>query len=499
MKVVDFPEFVWIWNRHQGLTTPDLHVRIARWLGSRWQEGDRELVLLAFRNSGKSTLVGLFSAWLLLQDPNLRMLVLAADFALAKKMARNVKRVIERHPLTSRLKPRRADQWASDQFTVQRSSELRDPSMLSKGIDANITGLRADIVICDDVEVPNTCDSAAKRLDLRSRLREIDYVLVPGGLQLYVGTPHSYYTIYAGAGRADLEEDRPFLDGFKRLELPLLDHRERSRWPERFPVEKIESIRLRTGPCKFDSQMMLQPRNPAEGRLDPDLLKSYDTELVYAEGNSEARLTLDGRRLVSASCWWDPSYGSPGKGDSSVVAAVFTDEYGEYWLHRIKYLEHNPKITGEIDAATQMCRNITSFAHEFYLPAVTLETNGLGKFLPGLLRQQFREVGLSVPVIEKTATKNKDIRILEAFDAVLAANRLHAHRSVWDVPFIAEMREWRPGGRNRDDGLDAVAGCLLSEPVRLPRQPWLSPRTFRTRSAWRPGVATAQATTDFVI
>ena len=26
-----------------------------------------------------------------------------------------------------------------------------------------------------------------------------------------------------------------------------------------------------------------------------------------------------------------------------------------------------------------------------------------------------------------------------------------------------------PGGRGRDDGLDAVAGCLLGEPVRLPR------------------------------
>jgi hypothetical protein len=141
----------------------------------------------AFRSSGKSTLVGLFCAWLLCRNPDLRILVLAGDFALAKKMVRNVKRIIERHPLTAGLKPTRSDHWASDQFTVRRRAELRDPSMLAKGIAANITGLRADVVICDDVEVPNTCDTAPKRADLRARLREIEYVAVPGGLQVFVG------------------------------------------------------------------------------------------------------------------------------------------------------------------------------------------------------------------------------------------------------------------------------------------------------------------------
>ena len=102
MKPVDFDVFVTIWNQHQGLETPGLHVTIARWLTERWRAGDRELLMLAFRNAGKSTLVGLFSAWLLANNANLRILVLAADFGLARKMVRNVKRIIERHPLTRR-------------------------------------------------------------------------------------------------------------------------------------------------------------------------------------------------------------------------------------------------------------------------------------------------------------------------------------------------------------------------------------------------------------
>ncbi|MGE4220291.1 MAG: hypothetical protein AB7G39_12665, partial [Alphaproteobacteria bacterium] len=53
--------------------------------------------------------------------------------------------------------------------------------------------------------------------------------------------------------------------------------------------------------------------------------------------------------------------------------------------------------------------------------------------------------------------------------------------------FAMEMREWRPDGAERagsDDGLDAVAGCLLAEPVRLhrlppaARRPWRHPDTL---------------------
>ena len=498
-KDIDFPAFVMVWNEVQGQTTPALHVRICRWLAARWHGGDRELLLLAFRNSGKSTLVGLFCAWLLMRDSDLRILAMAADFALAKKMVRNVKRVIERHPLTRSLKPARRDQWASEQFTVNRAAELRDPSMLAKGIGANVTGSRADIVICDDVEVPNTCDSAPKRADLRARLSEIDYVLVPGGLQLYVGTPHTYYTVYADTARPEDGETRTFLDGFARLELPLVDAKGESRWPERFPTARIAAIRRRAGPNKFDSQMMLRPVNLAEGRLDPDRLRVYDDELDYREANDEAILRLGERRLVSASCWWDPSYGAPGSGDSSVIAALFTDDEGDYWLHRIAYLTHDPALVETVDEATQQCRSVADFVRDLHLPSVALETNGLGRFLPGLLRRELAGVGVPCAVVERTSTRNKDLRIVEAFDAVLAAGRLHAHRSVWDTPFVAEMREWVPGGKTRDDGLDAVSGCLRNEPVRLPRRPPPSAKTVKERRNWRVGTGGFSATTEFPV
>ncbi len=487
---ISFRQFVWLWNRGQGQTTPTLHLEIAEWLGRCWEQGDRRLVLLVFRNAGKSTLVGIFCAWLLLNDPDLRILVLAAEHDLARKMVRNVKRIIERHPLTGGLVPRRGDQWTADQFTVRRALTQRDPSLLARGISANITGSRADVVICDDVEVPNTCATPNRRAELRERLREINYVLVPGGLQLYIGTPHSYYSIYVERARIEVGEPAPFLSGYHRLCIPLLDARAESRWPERFPPDQIEAIRRQSGPAKFESQMMLQPRSVEEVRLDPDRLIRYDAPLEYQQGNGEAILSIAGRRLVSATGWWDPAYGAPGTGDASVVAAVFVDADGGYWLHGIRYLSHDPALVGEVDEATQLCRQVARFAERMHLPSVTLETNGLGRFLPALLRRELNALGLACPVVEHVSQRNKEQRILDAFDPLLAASMLRAHAGVWSTRFIEEMREWRPGRRCRDDGLDAVSGCLLAEPVRLRRS------APGRRADWRPG-ASVQAAIDF--
>jgi len=257
----NFLEFVWIWNQLQGQDTPVLHRRICRWLNARWIAGDRHLILQASRAAGKSTLVGLYCAWHLYCDPNIRILILAAEQDLAARMVRNVKRVIERHPLTGGLKPDQADQWAADRFTVQRPMELRDPSMLARGIGANLTGSRADLILCDDVEVPNTCDTAPKRTDLRERLAEADYILVPGGTQLYVGTPHSFYSIYATEPRMEIGEVQPFLFSYKRLEVPILKADGSPSWPERYSREDIATLRRRQGEAKFQSQMMLRPMN----------------------------------------------------------------------------------------------------------------------------------------------------------------------------------------------------------------------------------------------
>jgi len=451
-------EFVWIWMQIQGLSVPAHHKKMCRFLWDIYaHKTDKNALLMAFRNSGKSTIIGLFCAYVLWRNPNIRILILSADHELAKKMVRNIKRIIEKHPLTQNLKPAQKDEWASDRFTVNRAADLRDPSVLARGLLANITGSRADLIICDDVEVPKTCDSSLKRQDLRSKLSELDYILTPGGMMVYVGTPHTADTIY-NIG------DNGFLNGWHMLKIPLLNRTGKSNWPERFSESKIESIRRRSGQNKFLSQMMLQPVQINDCRLNPDHLIFYTDKLDYREANQTARLFLGDTRLVSVSCWWDVAFGSANKGDDSVIACVFTDENGMYYLHDVEYLT----VPQTQEAATYQCRQVADFVRRNFIPSVTIETNGIGKFVPALLRRQLAQEHIPCAVMEKTSRDNKVTRILSAFDAVLMNRALKVNTQVKKTLFITQMQEWTPAGHHKDDALDAVAGCLLNEPVRLP-------------------------------
>ncbi|MBC6444286.1 MAG: phage terminase large subunit [Alphaproteobacteria bacterium GM202ARS2] len=482
-----FSEFVWLWNEHENKQTPSVHLQMSRWLESQREAGN-SMVLLAFRGAGKSTLVGLFCAWLLLRDRELRILVLAAEHRLAAQMTRHVRQIIERHPLTSHLRSRASQQdWAHDHLTVERLSTGRDPSLVAKGLEGNVTGSRADVIIYDDVEVPNTSDTPSKRAALRARLSESRYVLVPSGVQVYIGTPHCYETIYKSVSGCE----PCYLEGFSRLEVPVLDSEGESVWGERFSLSALAELKRRTGPRRFSAQMLLTPQAREGARLDCAGVLSYRGGLDYREAHKRAILSLQGRRLVAASCWWDPAWGEKDQQCGSVIAVVYRDERGDSWLHRVRWLdgglngglngglsggldgrtsaELGGGLDGGLDNATVQCRQVVAFVRDYFISAVNIETNGIGKFLQQLLRRELVRAGVRAAVIEQTSTRPKDVRILEAFDALLAARALHVHESVMASPFMDEMRDWHPNGKGRDDALDAVSGCLLSMPVGMMR------------------------------
>ena len=460
----DFLEFLYAWNIRASLPTPAPHRKIARWLMARDAAGDRRLLLMAFRGCGKSTLVGLWCAWRLARAPETRILVLAADHTLASRMVAQVRRIVARHPFCRHLLGG-DEAWASDRFTVMRDGAIREPSVLGQGIGGNVTGSRAEIIVCDDVEVAGNCDTPAKRDSLREALSECEFILVPGGTTLYVGTPHCAESLYAPQGTPGA-----FLPGYRRLRLPLLDAAGASAWAERFDLARIAEVRASVGPLRFARQMLLEFAEETAARLDPALLIRYGEDTAYHESGGRPVLSLLGKRMASGGGFWDPAYGRPGAGDSSVLACAYADAEGNHYLHRVAYLTHEPDA--EPDPATQQCRDVARIARDLLLPVIRVETNGLGKFLPAVLRRELARAGAPCAVVEHASHKAKHERILRALDPALAGRRLHAHESVFRTPFPREMAEWVPGKASaRDDALDAVAGCINAEPVRLPGAP----------------------------
>lgn len=196
ITATDAFNFLDAWNNVIGLQTPSHHIKIMQFLVDVFNNEPHRGLLNAFRHSGKSTVVGIFATCVLYHNPNTRILILSAESGLASRMVFHIKNILENHPWCEDLIPDVKKEWGSHKITIKRPVGIREPSVICQGISGNITGMRSDLIICDDVEVPNTCNTIQKRINLRERLRELDFILSPSGSMIYIGTPHTQDTIY---------------------------------------------------------------------------------------------------------------------------------------------------------------------------------------------------------------------------------------------------------------------------------------------------------------
>ena len=196
MTINEAFDFLDTWNKILGFTTPKHHKQIMQFLIDVFNNEPHRGLLTAFRHSGKSTVVGIFAACVLYYKPNTRILILSAESGLASRMVSHIKNILENHPWCEEILPDVKKEWGTHRITIKRPIGIREPSVICQGITGNITGMRSDLVICDDVEVPNTCNTQQKRINLRERLRELDFILSPHGSMIYIGTPHTKDTIY---------------------------------------------------------------------------------------------------------------------------------------------------------------------------------------------------------------------------------------------------------------------------------------------------------------
>ncbi len=191
-----YNQFLDSWNSVLGMSAPMHHHTMTNFLDDIVNGESHRGLLMAFRHSGKSTIVGVFATCTLFLRPETRILILSAETHLATRMVMHIRNILENHPWCMDMIPKNKREWAENKITINRSVGIREPSVVCQGIYGNITGMRADLIICDDVEVPNTCNTLKKRTMLRERLRELDFILSPNGAIVYVGTPHTLDTIY---------------------------------------------------------------------------------------------------------------------------------------------------------------------------------------------------------------------------------------------------------------------------------------------------------------
>jgi Holliday junction resolvasome RuvABC endonuclease subunit len=194
----DFRVFLYVVWKFLGLPDPTpVQYDIAQYLQRIYhRKGPRRAIIQAFRGVGKTWITVAFVCWALYCNPQLKILVVSASKLHADNFTTFAMRLILELPELQHLKPTDDQRNSKVSFDVAQATADHSPSVKSVGITGQLTGSRADIIVVDDVEVPNNSATQVMRDKLAESVKEFDAILKPDGIVIYLGTPQTEMSLY---------------------------------------------------------------------------------------------------------------------------------------------------------------------------------------------------------------------------------------------------------------------------------------------------------------
>ena len=192
-ELKDFRNFLWVVWTHLNLPEPTpVQYDMAEYL----QSDEKRIVIEAFRGAGKSYITSAFACHQLYLNPEVKILVVSASKIRADDFSTFTMRLIQEMPILQHLIPKEGQRQSKISFDVGPAKASHSPSVKSAGITGQLAGSRADIIIADDIEIPNNSLTQTMRDKISEAVKEFDAVLKPDGRVVYLGTPQTEMSLY---------------------------------------------------------------------------------------------------------------------------------------------------------------------------------------------------------------------------------------------------------------------------------------------------------------
>lgn len=194
-EIQDFRNFLYVVWKELNLPEPTpIQYEIAQYM----QHGPKRSIIEAFRGVGKSWICSAFAVHQLLLDPSKNILVVSASKTRSDDFSTFTLRLIHQLPMLKHLIPTDRQRFSKISFDVGPAPASHAPSVKSLGITSQLTGSRADLIIADDIEVPNNSATQTMRDKLSEQIKEFDAILKPDDTSkiMFLGTPQCEDSIY---------------------------------------------------------------------------------------------------------------------------------------------------------------------------------------------------------------------------------------------------------------------------------------------------------------
>jgi hypothetical protein len=499
-----------------GFGEPDeLQYRIAEWMqhGPVDEDGIVRQQIQAMRGAGKSVIAACYCAWLFYCNPTIRITVVGSGEKKANEFAGLVKQILDRADLLAHLRPdpgegvvmRHGKAIRSlykgrnevDAFNVRGAGPGKDPSFSAYPVFGGWTGAHPDILIPDDVEIPENSLTVGKRVKLFNKLREGESLVMEGGKLMYMGTPQTEESIYNKLDEAGYTIRRwpaelvdPSDEVRSRNVDPwLLDRVHNGEkpgdpsYPERFPLDRLFKKKA-LGLAYYNLQMLLDTSLADMERYPLKLrdLIVLDTPADMAPTNvlwgTASRITHIEYSSLSGDCLHSPAFVESAYAPYTEVIMAIDPKGGGAdtvaytvagFLNGIIYILDAGGFAAGTAGGTSdaVMQKLATRALTFGVKRVIVESNWGGSkhesAYAKLLQPHMAKINGPTQIDLHYVSGQKERRIIDALRPVFEAHRLVlSERAAKCTALTYQITHITPdaGALGHDDEIDTLYACV---------------------------------------
>lgn len=461
-----------------GYVYGDVHRETFKWLETytlyNETEGSANKLIMFPRAHLKSHMVATWSAWIITKHPEVTMLYVSATSTLAETQLYAIKNILD-SSVYQRYFPEyvhpqegKRERWRNDAISVdhekRKKEGIRDATITTAGLTTNTTGWHADIILADDLVVPENAYTEDGREAVMKKSSQFTSIRNAGGFTLACGTryhPNDIYAVWKSQEYELFDEDGIVIGKEK-----VWDVREYAVevdgvfiWPRTirpsdgkafgFNQQVLSRIRAEySDTTQFYAQYYNNPNDPGSNRINRDCFQYYDRKFL---NQRNGYWYFKDRRLnVYASI--DFAYSLSKSSDNSAIVVIGIDSDSNIYILDIEVFK--------TDRISEYFKQISQLHSKWQFMKLRAEVTVAQVVIVRDLKDKLKEEGMSLSIDEyrpsrKEGTKEERIAsILEhRYD-----NRLMWHyKGGYNEVLEEELVLARPA---HDDVKDALASAV---------------------------------------
>lgn len=168
-------------------------------MGDYLQDGPLYRMIQAQRGQAKTTITAFYAVWRIIHAPSTRVVIYSAGDKVASEISNWIVQIIRGWDILECLVPDTSagDRSSSVAYDVHHSLKgpEKSPSVTCMSISSNMQGVRADVLVADDIESGKNAATEIAREVLIQKTRDFTSICATGDI-IYLGTPQTQDSIY---------------------------------------------------------------------------------------------------------------------------------------------------------------------------------------------------------------------------------------------------------------------------------------------------------------